>query len=395
MHTSNSLPSSPEVLRSWFLNQALPFWSRYGVDHKAGGFYEKLHPTNLKPTIEPRRTRLVARQIYWFAAGGALGWEGPFEELIDHGFQFLHKYLVEANGQVRASCAPSGTVVDNHQYLYDVAFVLVALAKLAERKPDLADPEVLARRIVMRLEPHPLGGYLDAITPELQCTNPHMHLFEAFLAWASLSNASQEFWQQCAAALAQLALERLILPQSGAIPEHFDRHWLPLRQSGFYRIEPGHQFEWSWLLARWAVISGDSSASDAAARLCSFGEAYGVDSNRNVAIECISDQYLPCDYTARLWQQTERLKAWHFQAFLTGSPAAIIYRDKALESLFHFISESHPGLWSDEMDPSGSFIMQPVKASSGYHIACAIEVLFHNPPFATSNTWSQLSIGDD
>jgi mannose/cellobiose epimerase-like protein (N-acyl-D-glucosamine 2-epimerase family) len=375
--SGTDIPSAAKELRAWFLDQALPLWSSYGVDLQAGGFFEKLH-LSLQPTAEPRRARLVARQIYWFAAGGELGWRGPVDDLIDHGLEFLIRHLISPEGEVRASCTADGGEQDTLQYLYDVAFVLLALAKIAKRRPSSAELQVLARSIVGHMTPHPLGGYIDAIKPVMQCANPHMHLFEAFLAWSELPGASDSFWSQRVAALAVLAIDRMIQPEYGALPEHFDQSWRPIQNGVSFRIEPGHQFEWSWLLARWAGISGDSSASDAAARLCSFAEAYGVDSNRNVAIECINDQYLPCDYTARLWQQTERLKAWHFQAFLTCSPAAIFYRDRALESLFHFISKSHPGLWFDQMDPSGSFVMQPVKASSGYHIACAIEVLFHN-----------------
>ena len=67
-----------DLLRTWFLEQALPLWSCYGVDHKDGGFYEELDHTK-SAIIKPRRTRLVSRQIYMFAVGGQLGWSGRQE----------------------------------------------------------------------------------------------------------------------------------------------------------------------------------------------------------------------------------------------------------------------------------------------------------------------------
>lgn len=361
-------------MRTWFLDQALPVWSRYGVDATRGGFFERLHPS-LIPSNEPRRARLVARQIYFFAAGGSLGWDGPVDELIDHGHQFLRQHLVRSDGRVLASCTASGEIIDQRQLLYDVAFVLLALAKIAQRRPESVELEALARCIVSTLPPHPLGGYIDSIHPDLQCANPHMHLFEAFLAWTLLVGSADRFWWNRAAALAHLATQRLIHPHSGALYEHFDQHWQPVPRAGSYRIEPGHQFEWSWLLAFWATISGDANAATAASHLCHLAEEFGVDKTRNVAIECINEQLRPCDSIARLWQQAERLKAWHKQVLITGSSAAENYRSLALKSFQHFLSGTSHGLWFDLMDESGAFVVQPVKASSGYHIACALEVL--------------------
>ena len=369
------MPSPVEELRAWFLQQALPLWSRYGVDRQAGGFFEKLHP-NLQPTAEPRRARLVARQIYWFAAGGELGWQGPVDELINHGLQNLTRHLISPEGHVRASCAADGRQLDIRQHLYDVAFVLLALAKTFKRRPESTELQNMALSIVGQLTPHPLGGYIDAITPEIQCANPHMHLFEAFLAWSALPVASDSLWSRQAASLAALAMDHMIQPDIGALPEHFDHNWRPVPVGGFYRIEPGHQFEWSWLLGCWASLSGDANAAAAAFRLCHLAENHGVDQERNVAIECITDRLLAIEHTARLWQQAERLKAWHYQTLiLNGSTSASRYRDMALESFLRFLSGPQPGLWVDEMDANGVFEVQPVKASSGYHIACAIEFL--------------------
>jgi mannose-6-phosphate isomerase len=374
MLITSEIPT-PEALLRWYLNQSLPLWARYGVDRQYGGFFEKLQ-LDLTPKTEHRRSRLVARQIYWFAASGSFGWQGSVDELIQHGYQYLSQYLVTPVGQVYATCDPSGRIQDDRQLLYDVAFVLVALAKLAQRFPNHADYEALARRIVIRLSPHPLGGYIDVATPELQCANPHMHLFEAFLAWTTLTPPSDCFWRHRAAALADLATRRLIQPRTGLVPEHFDHTWRPISTGGSLRIEPGHQFEWSWLLSYWSMISGDVIAANAASRLCSLAEEHGVHSGRQVTIECINEHFQPCDLTARLWQQTERLKAWYFQDTVGGLPNTKWHLSLALNSLFGFISGPYPGLWFDEMDSSGSFVSQTVKASSGYHIASAIEVLF-------------------
>ena len=167
----------------------------------------------------------------------------------------------------------------------------------------------------------------------------------------------------------------MILPHNGLLPEYFSPDWRPLRHDKGLLIEPGHQFEWSWLLARWSCLAGVPVASEAATRLCSNAEQFGVDSMRNVAFESINDQMEPIDLTARLWQQTERIKAWHAQYLQAGDLVSCLRRNEAIDSLLNFLSGPRPGLWYDTMDPLGNFLDEPVKASSGYHIACAIETL--------------------
>lgn len=382
MHPTVAPAAQAEALRDWFLSTALPLWAERGVDHAAGGFYEKLG-SDLAVIEEPRRARLAARQIYVFAAGAGLGWQGPADKLVHHGLQFLDAHLVKPEARVRASCTASGISVDDRELLYDVAFVLLAYARAAAFHPSGSALEERARRIATRIaaeKGHPLGGYLDELDPGQQCANPHMHLFEAFLAWTDLPGADTAFWRERADGIARLALDRMILPDTGALPEHYDADWQPVAEGGALLIEPGHQFEWSWLLTRWGLMAQAPDALSAGARLAELAEQHGVDPDRNVAFHALDEGLRPRDLRAKLWPQTERIKAWHLQALLaqdaTAAVQATAHRDRAIDALARYVAGPHPGLWYEEMTPAGSFEAQPVKASSGYHIACAIETLF-------------------
>jgi mannose/cellobiose epimerase-like protein (N-acyl-D-glucosamine 2-epimerase family) len=362
-------------LRQWFLQEVLPLWAAHGVDRNQGGFFEKL-TSDLTPSSDHRRARLVARQIYFFASGAALGWHGPVDELINHGYSYLRLHLVTPEGNVRATCNSAGLIIDSRQHLYDVAFVLIALAKIVTLNSNHPEAEEVARQIAHTLTSdftNPSGGYVDTISPGVQCANPHMHLFEAFLAWAELNRPDSNFWLQRANACAELALNRMILPDSGVLPEYYNHNWQPLLNDGILSIEPGHQFEWSWLLARWSALVDSRDAAIASERLCQTAETHGVIHSRNVVIESIDQFMRPNDFTSRLWQQTERVKAWHTQYLTTGSSNAVTNRDKALLGLQQFLAGPRPGMWFDTMNNDGTFVDEAVKASSGYHIACAIE----------------------
>ena len=364
-------------LRDWLIHKSLPLWKVHGVDQQNGGFYEKLS-RHLAPSNDPRRARLVARQIYFFATGATLGWQGPFEDLLYNGYSYLLNNFVSIDGRVKATCSPNGITIDGRQHLYDVAFVLLALAKLSDQSEKFLGVEDVARLIACRLSndySNSEGGYFDDITPAMQCSNPHMHLFEAFMAWAEYRKPDYNFWLQRANHCAELALTKMILPDLGVLPEYFDSCWKPLPFDGTLSIEPGHQFEWSWLLTRWSNLVGSSEGLIAAKRLSYIAEKYGVDPKRNAVFERIDQSMNPLDHTARLWQQTERLKAWHSQFAVTSSAVAEQNLAKAFTGLQRFISGPSPGLWFDTMDPVGNFTDEDVKASSGYHLACAIETI--------------------
>jgi len=368
------------MLTRWLTNSALPLWSHHGVDRRQGGFHEKLD-FSLCPIEEPRRSRLVSRQIYCFAIGHELEWTGPAQELVHHGLGFLTSHLLQEDGTVIAARNADGSRIDNRYDPLDYAFVLLALASAARR---LADRDVLHRlaiRIRQRLVDgwaHPQGGFKDAALPLK--ANSQMHLFEAFLAWAEIMGDDARSWQQFADAIGELALARLVDPTSGAVSEFFDAAWQPVSDARGTLVEPGHQFEWSWLLYRWSMGTGDDRAFRAAHRLAEIGETHGVDMVRGVAINALDGRLHIRDPQAKLWPQTERIKAWHAvnthpMSQPTDRQRAEAFIQLAIAGLELYLTAEPAGLWQEAMLPDGSFLSQPVKASSLYHLTCAIHAL--------------------
>ena len=96
-------------------------------------------------------------------------------------------------------------------------------------------------------------------------------------------------------------------PQSGILAEYFDGSWNP--RAGLHgRIcEPGHHFEWSWLLRRYAGLAGRSDPPIARA-LKAFGDRHGFDSDGFVVDELLDDGRVH-KASRRCWPHTESIKA--------------------------------------------------------------------------------------
>jgi mannose/cellobiose epimerase-like protein (N-acyl-D-glucosamine 2-epimerase family) len=360
-------------LNAWLLHSAYPLWARQGVDHDNGGFYERiaLDGTSLD---DPRRARVQPRQIYAFAQAPALGWHGNARGIVEAGTAFFLKHYRRDDGLYRTLIAPDGSVLDNSVVLYDQAFALLGFAaarRLLGPDPALDDAATdLFDTLYSQLKRVGPGFYSGLPVRFPLLSNPHMHLFEAALAWCDIS--TEPGWQTLANELGELALARFIDPVSGALRESFDEAWAPLPGIEGRRVEPGHQFEWAWLLLRWHP-ENDSVARRAALRLIDIGEQAGV--RRGVAIDALLDDLTPLDAGARLWPQTERLKASALAASITGDARYWGSAAAAANGLLRYFDTPTAGLWHDRLSAEGIFHSGPAPASSFYHIVASAVTL--------------------
>jgi mannose-6-phosphate isomerase len=358
-------------LRRWLLNDAYPLWAIHGYDQHHGGFEESL--TGAAPSAnQPRRARVQARQIYSFARAASLGWRPQqSRHLVTEGLKYFLAHYRRSDGLFRTLVAADGTVLDERAYLYDQAFVLLALAeseKLLRSGTELIDTAQALRSTLYRRLKRPGPGFSSGAPDALPLlSNPHMHLLEAALNWRSVSDDAA--WQALADEIVALALTRFVDAGSGALRENFDAHWAPLAGTAGRIVEPGHQFEWAWLLLSWGG-AGAAAAYPAAARLAQIGETYGI--RDGVAVNALLDDFSIHDAEARLWPQTERLKAAALLAAITRESHYWSMAAQAAKGLRRYLGTEVPGLWYDRLTSDGQFVQQSAPASSFYHIVCAI-----------------------
>jgi mannose-6-phosphate isomerase len=368
----------------WLRDEAYPLWARSGIDHTGFGFFEKLGPDGT-PVRSPRRARVIGRQLYSFSQAARFGWDGPAPAIIQHGLDALTRFLRD-DGLVRPLVGDDGAAMDGAPDLYDQAFALFGLAAAAPFAGDRVALTAAADRLretVIAALAHPVAGFEEASPRTLPLrANPHMHMLEAALAWADTATdlaADPSPWNALADQIAELALVRFIDPATGALHELYDGDWN--RMGGDRAIvEPGHQFEWGWLLMRWGRMRDRVDAVETGKRLVHIGETHGLDPARGVLFAELHPDLSLRDPISRLWPQTERIKAWVLLAENGGGDAARIdaamgKAAEAVDALMRYFRTDLPGSWFDRMTPDGALIEEPAPASSFYHIVCAAQVL--------------------
>jgi len=361
-------------LVDWLVGSALPLWARRGVDAVTGGFVECLAQDGTVPGVA-RRARVPARQIFVFAQAPRFGWKGDAAGIVARGLEEFVLRHRRPDGLFRTLVACDGSVLSDDALLYDQAFALLAFAAAAT----LGDPqgcEAAALALRKRIEvcfgtaegAFRASEQADAADDSREA-NPHMHLLEACQAWARIG--ADPGWSMWSHRLTDLALCRFARSPSGAFGEIFTHDWRPAPGPAGSRIEPGHQFEWAWLLLRQTPAA--AVAHQTALRLQAIGEGYGI--VRGAVVDAWDADLAVARASARLWPQTERLKAALAIAAGADQDRAWSIAADAAESLLPYLATPMAGLWFDRRTAEGAYPATPAPASSLYHLVGAIAEL--------------------
>lgn len=358
--------------RAWLFDHALPLWWERGFDRDAQCFHERL-ALDGSPVSLPRRIRVQARQTIAYARAGRMGWQGPWREATQAGAQVLLEHALRADGGTRHLLDTAGAPADERRDLYDHAFVVLALAEAAHALGDRSDLITAANDLVSWTETHwahPEGGFQEGdITPTPpRRQNPHMHWFEALLALYEATGDRVHLDR--ASTIAKLFKSKIFDERYGALPEFFDAQWRPQCGEDGRIVEPGHGFEWSWLLHRWHTLGG-GDLGETAERLRVHGELYGVDPRGGICDDVYIDGR-PRTLTSRLWPHTERIKANVVRFERTRDPLAAQAAAQAFSTLMLYLDTPAKGVWRERRLADASFIDEAAPASSFYHIMMAM-----------------------
>lgn len=360
--------------RAWLIETAAPLWASRGRTH-SGLFAERIRLSG-EPDSSYFRSFVQARQIFSFVEAGALGWTGPWRALVGETMDTLLGHARRSDGLFVHKLDVHASQLDCRADLYDQAFILLALAKAGHAldRPALFDEAEALIDCLDALWRHPGGGYREGeiVDPSVRRQNPHMHLFEGFSALYEASGRQR--FLDAAIEIATLCERHFIDRETGALREYFADDWAPAEGPEGRIIEPGHCFEWAWLFERLAE-RGWTNGISLSDGLTSFARQYGLDSGRGVAINEVLIDGSIHNESARLWPQTERLKAAVARHARTGKGSEEAEIVAAAVGLEHYLDVPISGLWRDKLTRTGSWVDEPAPGSSLYHISCAYSEL--------------------
>ncbi|MHA1564426.1 MAG: AGE family epimerase/isomerase [Alphaproteobacteria bacterium] len=365
------------AIAHWLYDLALPLWSGAGRDLERGGFVECLTLAGKPDLSVPKRCRVQARQMYVYSHAAILGWQGPALESARAGFEFLTQhYWDENNGGWIFSVTCEGEPQEGRREAYEQAFCLMALAWYYRASGDNSALEWIDRTLAFldnSLGDPVHGGYREAVPDALpRRQNPHMHLLEALLALHEATGQPDALTR--AGHLIALFRRHFLDAETDTLGEFYTSDWQPAAGVAGQLVEPGHHFEWVWLLHQYGRLSGDDYSAEAA-RLYRFAEAHGVDQD-GLSYDAVRRDGAIHDDNKRLWVQTEAIKAQVARHEFAQDEGAQARLAVLLDGLFAHYLDTGLGCWQDHLARNRRGFAETAPASSFYHVFLAlIEVM--------------------
>ena len=376
--------TSRKIFLKWFLKNSMPIWTSKGIDYKNGGFFEDLD-RNLNFTEKPRRTRVICRQIYVLIVSKKLGWEEEIDEIILSNLNYLLKNLRLTNkGFFTYSYNNQNDKKDGKIFLYEQAFVIFALAKIFEYDNKNSDYYINIAIDLLELVKERWFNYNSNSkyhkTDQFQ-TDPYMHFLEGLLLWEEVINDQKynkelKKFKDSSDLIAKIIISNCLDKQYGYISEEYEPGWSEFRDVSKIRIEPGHQYEWSWLLSKWSNFRNQKEKINKhSLRLLDFAESNGVDKENKLVVNSLNGKFQVINSDSKIWPQCERLKAW---SYLLGMSDKINVSQLnnciiSLDNILSYLDEPFRGGWIESKSKDKLFSFEFVKASSLYHIVSALE----------------------
>lgn len=365
------LIASATRFENWITQQALPLWSGAGINPETGASYERFLADGNIDTSVDTRLRVQARQMFVFSLAAELGWLENAQAKVDGiaGFVAAHAIHPSGRGYIHL-LSPDNRVKNPMRDLYDHAFFLLACAWRYRAFNDSAAMDEANRLIAFMDEDlgQQNGGWLEGDYPaDCRRQNPHMHLFEAFLALFDASG--DEKWLTRAGEMFTLFETRFFDPRDKVLREYFNHDWAPLDGAQGNIVEPGHMLEWVWLLRGYQNRTGrrvDNYADTLYAKAMEIGLT-----SSGLLYDEVSPEGKVITPSKRCWPMTELIKASIAQA-REGREGCEANAAKAIDAMMaHFLQASVPGAYIDRLDAQDRVLVDVAPASTLYHLIVA------------------------
>ncbi|WP_157964612.1 AGE family epimerase/isomerase [Algibacillus agarilyticus] len=360
---------------SWLSEHALPLWASNGLDTKTGGSFEKLNSQGQPDTQCDRRVRVNYRQMFVYAMANEKGWFDNGERVVDSLQTFINTHAKNDKGQFAHLLNANCQIIDSKQDTYDLAFYLLACAwryRAFNDQSALTAADAMMEHIDTHIKGIKGGWFEGDFNSNLRRQNPHMHLFETFMALYSATKNAK--WLARAGEVFTLFQTHFFDEDKGVLLEYFNADWSPQFGTHGKIIEAGHMLEWVWLLHEYQQLTG-SPVTQYTDILYKNAIAYGSDVTGLLFDEC-NEKGQIIKATKRCWPITELLKASVAQANAESDPyIKALYEQKAqdaIELLFkYYLTGDVLGTYCDQLDENNNVIVAESPASTLYHLVVA------------------------
>lgn len=272
-----------QLYRNALLEDVLPFWDKYSVDHECGGYFTCLNRDG-EVFDSDKFIWLQARQAWMYASlYNRLEQRPEWLDMATHGIHFLRKYGMDKEGNWYFALSANGVPLIQPYNIFSDCFAAMAFSQFARAAGD-TDAKSIAEKTylnILRRKENPRGIY----TKEVPGSRPMISLAIPMI----LANVTMELDWQLEKSLQESTIDMCIRDvfslcldkEKGILHEAAAPDGTPVDSFAGRVTIPGHGIEAMWFFMDIAEQRKDKSliqqAVDIVLRTLEFGwdEKYG------------------------------------------------------------------------------------------------------------------------
>jgi len=353
-----------ELYRRCLLEDVVPFWLKYSLDYKYGGYFNfldrdgSIYGTDKAMWLQCRAVWLFSK-LY-----NTIDQREDWLNAAKLGFDFILKYGFDIDGRMFFSVTRDGRPLRKRRYLFTECFGVMACAEYSKAAHD---DEALQRakdtyRLIVDLYRKP-GSLSPKIFPETRVTKSlAMPMMLICITQELREVDSNPLYREVVDdAIFQIFNhhlkrdKRALLETVGINGEYLN---LPEGRC----INPGHDIEIAWFLMHEGLYRNDSSLIGVALEIIDWSLRLGWDEKYGgilyfVDVEGKPQTYLEWDMKL-WWPHTEALYALLLAHYLTGEEKYLAWYEKVHDYSFNHFPDPEYGEWFGYLHRDGSLSTQ-------------------------------------
>ena len=382
---SGEMSHYKRLFKSELIEDILSYWIKHSIEKDGEGFYGAADMEG-NPVLTANKSCVLNARILWTFSEAAICFpDNEYNIMAGRAYSFMEKYFADKqSGGYFMELKPDNSVASDIKHTYAQAFVIYALCKYYEFRPD---PVVLEsiQNFFHLLELHTKDrrnpGYFEAFTRdwklfdqnrmadnnEPKSMNTHLHLMEAY-------SALYKVWKDETVKLRLTELLRLFIDRI----IRYDGHLGIFYDEKFYETGAskgicsfGHDIEASWLLMEAAEILGDETILHSMKPLCikmaNSVEQTGLDKDGGLFLE--STRFGSHIRTNKhWWLQAETLVGFMNAFEMTGDIKNWENVKLAWDFIDKHVIDHEKGEWFTKVNRLGiPFMVEPENDPSPYY----------------------------
>ncbi len=354
------------IYKNELLNHVMPFWEKYSIDHKYGGY---IHYLGAKGDVigDDKAIWVQGRECWIFARlYNEVEKRSEWLEYSKSGYDFIRKYGFDDRGKMYFSVTRDGKPLRMRRYYFSETFMIIACAEYAKASGD-EEAMALAKDLFEKTcgyyfnpDTTLLPSKVDSNTRPMTGHSVPMILIATAQVLRECNDYTDEY-DELIDQFAEIIITKFVKPEYKALVETVSPDGNIINTPEGRLLNPGHAIESSWFLLTEAIYKNNDKLKKTALDILTWSFNIGWDKEYGGLLTFVDLKGLPpekMEWDMKYWwPHNELLYASLLAYHVTGDKKFEDMFETAHAYSFEKFSDHENGEWYGYLHRDGTVAM--------------------------------------